>query len=72
MTKHSPQTRRSSGGPLIALTPPVINDTYAMPPRKRCLFCEAWFLPVIKGRHRRYCSDSCKMRAYRQRKQKEI
>ena len=39
---------------------------------RRCAYCSKSFALLIKGRKRRYCSDACKMMAYRARRIQKI
>ena len=39
---------------------------------RHCAYCSAPFALLIKGRKRRYCSDACKMMAYRARKFQQV
>jgi site-specific DNA-methyltransferase (adenine-specific) len=43
------------------------RKTRRRPRKRRCAHCRAPFLPTARGRPRLYCSDACKVAAYRER-----
>ena len=70
MTNHSPNSR-TGYQVLDSLDKHPAEETQDLHIR-HCAYCSAPFALLIKGRKRRYCSDACKMMAYRARKFQQV